>query len=299
MKFRWKKWAAVGCVVLVGMLAVQIVRLKPSPIRYPTPNGFDDLLKAAEMLQPLPDKSQDPAQLNVQERKWLIQSNSAALNRLHDGLGKEILVVIPRDLAARDPIQYLAGIKKLSQLLAAKAGVAAASSNQTALLSACFDNYELGCKGTRGGRWIEGLVGVAVRSIALTSMSHIQDLGDATLCRKAAALLSAAATNAPTALAYERGEDAWLATQPLVYRWNPGRLKNWLTGETKQTRLKFLSKFDRLQKQEAETLRDLAAAAFRMEHQRGATNWTELVPEYLPEIPRNATNNTPLPLTGG
>ncbi len=301
MKSFWKILLAlivVLVVVLVVGKAVLTSGSKPSQIRYPSPNGFNDIVKATESVIHLSGKSTDPTELTSQDRAWLIESNRVALKLVRDGLGKDILVVIPKDFSSPGSVQYLMGIKGLSQLLAAEADVAAASADRPALLSACLDNYDLGSKGTKGGRWIEGLVGVAMRMIALRSTVHIVDSGDAALCRKAALRLYSATTNAPSASDYHSAEMAWQRTLPFSDRFSLEHIWQHLNGENRKERMSFFSRFDRVRQREAETLRDLAATAFRLEHHRDATNWTELVPEYLPEIPRYATNNAPLPRVG-
>jgi hypothetical protein len=302
MKSLWKFLLALIALIalIVASTAVFIANSKPDPIRYPSPNGFDDLLKAAALIHHLPGKPQDPAQLTQEERKWLVQSNSAALKLLREGLAKEIRVVTTNDMTSRLPGDQMSRLEQLADLLTVEVSVAHEDDNPTNMLGACLDLYALGSKGTRGGLVVHGLIGAAIRTIACRQATNILQSGNATLCRMAAKDLLDEMTHAPIATDYLANEAAWRrrTEEGQGIRGLLGRIISGLSGALHAAQQRLIQRFDQLHRNEAELLRDLAATAFRLEHQRAATNWAELVPEYLPEIPRNATNNAALPLAG-
>jgi hypothetical protein len=299
MKSRSKTLLAGAAVLVIAVAAVLLFRPNPPAPSYPVPNGYDDLVKAAAAVQQLPGQSGplEPNKLSAEERQWLVESNRAALLLLRQGLAKEIRMVIPSDPASTQPMDYASSLKHLGRLLAIDAQAARDATNHAASLEAGLDQHRLGWKGVQGGRLIEGLVGCAVRQVAATDLAKLAQTGDAAICREAARRLQEAANLVPPVSAYIAEEDAWLRTLPFSQRF-PGVLVAQFNGSQKAFRQNFAIKMSLAQNAEAAAIRDLAAAAFRLEHNRAATNWTELVPAYLPEIPRNATNNAPLPLVG-
>lgn len=262
----------------------------------PVPNGFDDLVRAAASIQYPPNTGDAIDAKTSEERRSLLASNAPVIRLVREGLAKEMRVMTTNDMTSSLPLDQSSALKNLAQLLVVEATVAREDGNPTNLLNACMDLYDLGCEGTRGGLIIHGLVGVAIRSMACKSTIDILRSEDAALCRRAAKHLFQAMTNAPTASDYFANEDAWRKQTPAGRGIRGLFYDIFLSGMLKPAKLKSVQRFNLQRQTEAELLSDLAAAAFRLEHQRAATNWTELVPEYLPEIPRNATNNAPLPL---
>lgn len=291
MKPLWKILLAL-VVVLIAGTAVFIASSKPAPIQYPSPNGYDDILKAGQSLVVWQDKSVDSEDMTGEDRRWLLLTNSASLELVRAALEKTCHVVAPANLSSPQVPNYLDGLRNLSRLILLEAEAAKADGDGKRLLSACIEHYKFGIESSRGGRAIEGSVGASIRSKALVSFSLILSSGDPALCRKAALGLFAARSKVPPVEEYLEMSNRWKKALPLLQR-----LKNRKAlAMSSDAEEGFRLRLEKVQQHESETLRDLAAAAFELEHGRAATNWTELVPEYLPEIPRNVTNNTPLAL---
>src|SRR5262245_21166679 len=86
---RWLIVAAAASVVVVALLVFWPVR--PSPVVLPSPNGYDDIVKAGAMQVVLQG---DYRQLTEPELRQLVASNAPALALLRTGLSRECRVPV-------------------------------------------------------------------------------------------------------------------------------------------------------------------------------------------------------------
>ena len=297
MKSRSKTLLAGAAVLVIAVAAFLLFRPNPTVPPYPVPNGLDDLMHAASSIQALPGGSFDTDPKTPEERLSLLASNAPALELVRTGLSREIRIPTTNDLTSSLALDQAAALKRVARLVAIESRSARDRGDATNALGSALTLFDLSNQGTKGGLVIHGLVGVAIRSMACRAMEDVLGLENPTVCRMAAQSMFEKATNAPTAADYLASERQWRRTLPVGTQLG-GHLEALMVGNVRKGEEKFIQRVNQQRQIEAVLLRDLAATAFRLEHGRAATNWNELVPDYLPEIPRNATNNTPLPLGG-
>ncbi len=297
MKSRSKTLLAGATVLFIAVAAFLLFRPNPSVAPYPVPNGLDDLMHAASSIQALPGGSFETDPKTPEERQSLLASNAPVLGLIRTGLSREIRIPTTNDLTSSLALDQAAALKRVARLVAIESRSARENGDATNALGSALTLFDLSNQGTKGGLVIHGLVGVAIRSMACRTMEDVLGLENPTVCRMAAQSMFEKATNAPTAADYLASEREWRRTLPFGMRLG-GHLSELMNGSVRKSEEKFVQRVDQQRQTEAVLLRELATIAFRLEHGRDATNWNELVPAYLPEIPRNATNNTPLPLGG-
>ena len=297
MKSLAKLLLAGAAVLVLAVVAALLFKPKATMPPLPVPNGLDDLMRAASSIQPWPGGSFDTDPKTPEERLSLLASNAPALEMIRTGLARAIRLPTTNDLTSSLALDQAAALKRVARLVAIESRSARDRGDATNALGSALTLFDLSNHGTKGGLVIHGLVGVAIRSMACRAMEDVLGLENAAVCRMAAQSMFEKATNAPTAADFISNEWEWRRTLPIGTQLG-GHLVELMNGSARKSEEKFIQRVDQQRQIEATLVRDLAAAAFRLEHGRTATNWTELVPAYLPEIPRNATNNTPLPLGG-
>ncbi len=174
-----------GCagVLLLGLVVFAIVYASvgnrrydvPPPAPMPVPNGYDDYVAAARMLQAnggtkgmygtKPGQETTPA-LALEE--VVTARNAPAMARMRQAFGKECRA--PEMRTAAHTMPELAGIRDLARLLSADADVRRARGDHAGALSDGLDTIEMGLDVRRGGVFIHGLVGIACEAIAHASM---------------------------------------------------------------------------------------------------------------------------------
>ena len=179
-------------IVAIAMLVLVVMRpkLEPDP-PLPAPNGYDDFVKAAQLVVPNPPDWQS---LNGDEQLQVLRkftaTNQAALDLVREGLTKECLMV-PWEMNATSGLHLneLGMSKAVAQVIVAASALALVEgrTNDAAILAVDCVSYggELG----RGGVLIDGLVALAVKAIGLSCLQPAVDGMDAeNACQAIAAL---------------------------------------------------------------------------------------------------------------
>jgi hypothetical protein len=294
MKFSRKSlFLAFVSVGLVG--ACFLVLEKPDPVRFPVPNGFDELVAASKAITPWSSIS-NASNPSVEDQRRILKLNAKALALARSGLRKEIMV----DSASTSLPDYIINLQSLVSLFQMEVQVALVDSEPQRLLAAYTDSLDLASKSASGLPTF-GMCSAASllswsRVTVLEGITNIVSTGDPKMCIAIARRLQMNSKTAPTFEDFDSAQRRSEELMPVSFRFDPRRIYSRVVGSERLERRSFGDLLISIRQAEAEAVRDLVATAFRLEHGRTATNWTELVPEYLPEIPRNATNNAPLPL---
>lgn len=151
---------------ILGLLLLAVVlffALGPKPAKpLPNPNGYDDLLKAAQSVEKSPVA--DPA--SQEELTAWVSSNSAALQLLRVGLARPCRV--PTDAVIKNYATSgadLVGLKSLANVLAAEGKLASLENRPADAARSYLDAICLGNQMSHGGLLINRLVGVACEAI--------------------------------------------------------------------------------------------------------------------------------------
>lgn len=273
------------------MLAVVLFFcIKPSPVpprKLPNPNGYVDLVKAGQMLVgDLPDCDwSHPDDECLEGMRKFLNANEDALKLMRVGLSRE----------SRVPIEYsqtyipkflpeLAAFKRLAQTLSAEGQVAENENRMDDAIQSYLNAARLNQK-LRGGLLINSLVGLAVESIGVVPLRRLAGGMNRDQRRDVIKTLTELYSNRDSLeeiMARERDyvrnaygiRDQFVALAQSIFTRRATERKFELKLKYSRTRLGLL-------------LVDLAVQNYQSEKGHPPKSLQELVPEYLPFLPKD------------
>jgi hypothetical protein len=274
-----------AALLVVAALAYTLSQPPPAPPPLPSPNGYDDLMKACRMLA---DNTSDYGTLNEVDLRILVKTNAEALKLVTTGLSHPCQVPLD-SFAAQEPYwTNLAKLKLLAHALAAEGRLAELESRPTDAVEAYLTAIRLGHAMCQGGLVIDSLVGLAIEANGVVRMEKLALTLDAKQYRQAAAVLETCQNQCEsldTVLARER---KW-ARRAYGIKGQIIRLLQYRS--MRQVEQGAASKVQAMQARERRLLIDLAARAYELEKNERPKRLADLVPAYLKAIPQD-------PLTG-
>lgn len=140
---------------------------QPPAYTPPQPNGYDDLVAAAALIEQF--GAVDPnAPLEDQQR--LVQQLQPVFAHAALGLHRDCLA--PEVRSYNQEVKYLSGLRNLARAYVVRATVQAAEGDRAAAVQSDLDAYALGATVPRGGMLIHHLVGIACQAIATRDLSR-------------------------------------------------------------------------------------------------------------------------------
>ena len=277
---------AVVVIAVVGLLIFDAARPLPPIQPLPNPNGYDDFVKAGEML---PENVSDYNEMNQQKLRALVETNSMALQLARTGLQKECRVTLDYSPTLGTHFSQLMDMKRLAQALAAERRLAEMENRSGDAVKSYLDAIRLGNKSARGGILIDQLVGIAIEAIGTSYLQKLIDQLDTKSCRESATTLETLDAQGQTWNEVIQQEQAWArrAYPRVGYQLTALMMHNTLKKAYQSAEQKF-------KKQEMKTrqlLIDLASRAYELDKGHRPANLSDLVPDYLKAIPQD-------PLTG-
>jgi hypothetical protein len=176
----------LGIAVCVGVLPAQ--DLPPFPFEVPAENGWDDYVKAAELIRAegRPQagdlfaqgrRSLTPAPDELAQWKAVVDANADALALIERGTAKESVVPPEQALGifteTTPPFPTLSQFRELARLLVLTAHYRLATGDGAGAAGALADTLSLGHGLERGGTLIHRLVGIACEAMALGTIHDI------------------------------------------------------------------------------------------------------------------------------
>ena len=142
--------------------------MRPPP---PNPNGYDDFLKAADLLNG--DITTAPT-LDQTKLRELVATNTAALRLLRVGMTR--VCQVPSDFTetnAHIMISDLGKLKRLSRLIAAEARLAELENRPADAARSYIDSIRFGNEVSRGGFLINRLMGIACETMGGAPLARL------------------------------------------------------------------------------------------------------------------------------
>ena len=166
--FVFKLSAAALLLLAGGWLALLWAYPPYVPPPLPQPNGYDDLLRAAEMLAP---RTGWYSEMEKEELTAIVEHNQPALALAREALAKEC--VVPLDWSADET--WLGNVhlpeagkpRELARAISAEALLAHRDGNKQLAIELSFDNIRLGQAAAEGGLAVDWLVGHAIHGLGL------------------------------------------------------------------------------------------------------------------------------------
>jgi hypothetical protein len=278
-----------GVIILavVGLLIFNAARPLPPLQPLPNPNGYDDFVKAGQMVV---SNVWNYDKMEEAELRTTVQSNSNALQFARNGLQKECRVTLDYSPTLGTHFSQLMDMKRLAQALAAEGRLADMENRPGDAVKSYLDAVRLGNKSACGGILIDQLVGIAIKAIGTSHLQKLIDQLDAKSCRETAATLETLDTQGQTWDEVMQQERAWSYRTFTSLRYELVRLtmRNTLNKNLKIAEEKF-------KKQEMKTrqlLIDLASHAYELNKGHRPASLADLVPDYLKAIPQDPFTGT-------
>jgi hypothetical protein len=291
-----RKWLIILFVLIPGALILSVAvplifqTLQPLPPvpPLPNPNGYDDLVKAGEMILSDFDKD-DYRQFSAEKLKALMIKNAGAFEIARMGLQQKSRV--PLDYSATSPVhlEKLSAIKQLAVAFAAEGKLAETENRPNDAVKSYLDMVQLANQSVYGGTLIDEMVGRVTEAIGTENLKRLTGELDAKSCRETAAALETLDSQRQTWNEVMQQEAAWSRrTYPgLRDRFQAMMMANSL----KKVFEKAGEKFAAQQLKTRQLIVQLAAHGYELDKGRPPANAADLVPDYLKAIPQD-------PLTG-
>ncbi len=274
-------------VLFTGFLIFRTSGPLPPILPLPNPNGYDDLVKAGQMVS---SNSWNYEHMDAAQLRETVSANAAALALARTGLTQECRV--PLQFSQRyieGHLAELADLKRLAQAFMAEGWLAEAKGSLGDAAATYLDLVRLGDNSARGGVLIDALVGVAIDHMGVAGLQKITGQLDAKSCREAATTLETLATQRQTWADMLQQEHAWSRRTFPGIRYRLGELV--MFSSTSKARQKAGQKFAEQEKKIRQLTVDLAARAYELEKGHRPASSADLVPDYLKAIPQD-------PITG-
>lgn len=283
----------VGFAMLAGaLLALAVILTLSRPVPptppLPSPNGYDDFLKASSLIA----NPSDYAKLTIPELRPALANNEETLRLMKTGLSRECRV--PLDYSATNfqaHISDLAGLKRLAQLLVAEGRLAEAENRPGEAAEYYLLTIRLGQASSRGGLMIHKLVGVAIEAIGLSPAEKLLPKLDAKQCREFASALETADLDEESLPAILDRDRAWGRR---TYGWK-FELTHLLSLNPSQRNIQaFTNRANTAQARVRQLMLSLAGRAYELEQGQPPKTPNDVVPAYLKAVPQNPLTGTNL-----
>lgn len=287
LKLVAKVGLALLVVVALGVLWLMATQPKPTlPPKPPIPNGYTNLLASAYLLEgEVPPLGANPAEL-----RGFVATNKAQLAMAHAALSDSCLVPLEysADYLRRHVIE-MGAFKRLAKALAAEGQVAELEGQTNQAWKVYLEIVEVGQVSARGGVVLDKLVGVACENIGLKQLAAVLPALAADQCRAAIQGLQRIDMNEESVAEVLQREKVFLNQ---AFGWR-GRISGLLDGGARaEMEANCARKAADRATERHQLLVKLATRAFVLEKGRPPQSPAELVPAYLPAIPRANTQST-------
>ncbi len=256
----------------------------PTAEPVPTPNGYDDILKAAALLSPT--TTIVPRELAEGKLREMVTQNSAALKLLRAAFEREcrVPVLYSRNYIDKH-IPELSGHRLLAGALVAEGRVAELDQRTNDAARCYFDAIRLGHESARGGMQIDHLVGVGCEAMGSSKLAKIVPALNAKECRAVIATLESIENKRESPDESLRIERTWWRSEGMQQR-----IKNMIAWKSvdpvKRWHRGYLVRLQGEIARQAQLRVDLARRAYELEHGNPPADLHVLVPTYLKSLPQ-------------
>ena len=258
------------------------------PLRaLPSPNGYDDLVKAGQMVS---SNSWNFEQMNGEQLRETVSANAAALALARTGLSNECRVPLQYSMTyATNHVHDLIALRMLAQAFAVEGRLAEMEGRTNDAVQSDLERVQLGIEAGRGGTMLDGMISVAIESFGIKPLQNISSRLDARTCRETVTTLETLGVQKPSWSNLVQQDNAWSRRTFPGIKHRLGKLIMFST--VRQVRQKAGEKFAEQERETSQLIIDLAARAYELEKGHRPASPAELVPDYLKTIPQD-------PITG-
>ena len=293
-KFRTLLPALVVVAALAGFALLLFTAGKSAPLPpLPNPNGYDDLVRAGEMLEPIVPfmviKDMNEAELRAALATTAFAKLGEALALARLGLHRECRVPLDYSLTSATHDGDLSALKGVARAFTAQGSLAEMESRTIDASESYLDLIRLGQESARGGVVLDSMHGRTLEAMGLGYLGKLVPKLAAQSCRKLASELESIDERSESPETVLRQEKAW-ARRTYGFRGWISRLLNYRS--LKQEEQKWASRMKGQQNQRRSLMLKLAARAYEQETGQRPKALTDLVPSYLKTVPRDVLLST-------
>jgi hypothetical protein len=283
---------ALVVIFVLAALTVVVVSTGRTPARppLPNPNGYDDFLKAGALLN---GDLGNASTLDHDGLRALVSTNAESLRLLRLGLTRGCSV--PTDVAIMNlgaMMSDLGTLKALALLLRAEGRLAELEERPVDAAQNYIEAIRLGNEISRGGFFINRLVGVACEAIGATPLAKLAPALTGEQARPLIAELEKIDTAHVTWKEIRRNENRYARSQFSRIGKPIGILMAWWQG--RQARQKAEARHTLAVAHVRLLVVELALRCYQSEQGRAPARLEELVPRYLQRVPPDPFGNQPL-----
>ncbi len=274
-------------VLFFGFLISELAKSLPPVPPLPNPNGYDDFVKAGEMVS---TNSWYYDSTNLEQLRETTAANTEALALARAGLSNECRVPLQFSKTyAENHISDLVSVRRVSQAFIAQGRLAEMQNRSSGAAKSYLDAIHLGNESGRGGILIDAMIGVACESLGVQQLQKITGELDAKSCRETAATLEALRAQRQTWGEIMQQESDWSRR---TFGLRGQFLKLFYHSRIKHNLQRAIDKMKSSQKIEGQLLIVLAARAYELDKGHSPASLADLVPDYLEAVPQDPFTGT-------
>jgi len=255
----------------------------PTAESVPSPNGYDDLLKAAKLLSRDTFGLRD---LSDAELRKIVEQNRAALELVRSALERKCRVPVEYSTTyIRKHLAEMWGLKGLVMALLAEGRVAELDQRTNDAARCCLEAIRLSHEAARGGMQIDHVTGVAFEALGSSKLSRILPALDASACRLAIETLESIENKRESPDETLRIERALSRIEGMQLR-----IKNMIAWKSldpvKQWHASYLVRLQGEIARQSQLRIDLARRAYELENGKPPAGLHDLATTYLKSLPQ-------------
>lgn len=253
----------------------------------PNPNGYDDLVKAGNMVSNDFDNYDELPPTRLGE---LIGINAKALQAARTGLQEKCQVPLDYSAVSSAHLDQLTALKRLALAFAADGRLAEMEKRPADAVQSDLDMIRLANASAHGGVIIDQLVGIAIEAIGVRQMQGLVGQLDAKTCRETAAALETLDSRRQAWNQVMQQERDWSRRTFPGVRYELARLmtRNSLNKAYRSAEQQYENQQDKMR----QLMIEFASRAYALDNGHPPTNFNDLVPVYLKAIPQDPFTGT-------
>jgi len=278
--------AVVTLVAISGLLVLNSRRLPSSPAM-PSPNGYDDFVKAGQMLTVSLSGGRDLSdyrEMNVDQLRVLMLTNAEALRIARSGIDHQCRVPIRYNADwFRAHLTEMLSFKHLAYTFCGTAKLAQLEARTNDVIEIYLDLIRFAHESARGGTIVDNATTRSIEGLGLAGLQGLQNSLDGRQSRQIASTLEVV----------DGREQPWseFNNRDITYTWR-AEFRTMFSLEFWKQRRRFETRYYEAKRLRQQTMIDFAARAYELEKGQRPKSIADLVPNYLKAIPKDPIAGT-------
>jgi hypothetical protein len=259
----------------------------PPVLPLPNPNGYDDLVKAGNLVS---NDFDNCWEFSSAKLRGLITKDTEAFQIARTGLQQECRVPLDYSPTSSALLDKLQSIRYLAFAFEAEGKLAEMENHTNDAIKSYLDLIRLGNASARGGIVIDQQVGIAIEALGVEQLQKIVNQLDAKSCRDTAVTLETLDSQRQNWDEVMQQERNWSRRTFPGIRYELVRLAEHNSMQKLYQDIE--QQFDERRSKTRQLMIEFAARAYELDKGHPPANVNELVPDYLKAIPQDPVTGT-------